>query len=59
MLQRPRSYFVNELAAEYPDPVPPRSLVLLELLTAVVMQQEGSERQPADVTASAERERRG
>lgn len=31
-----------------------RSLELLELLAAVVMQQEESERRPGDVTASAE-----
>lgn len=42
--------FMNELAV---DILSPRSLVLLELLTAVVMQQEGTERQPGDVTASA------
>lgn len=43
--------FLRELAVGF---LSPRSLVLLELLAAVVMQQEGSERQPGDVTASAE-----
>lgn len=46
-----QSYFLNELAV---DILSARSLLLLELLAAVVMQQEGSERQPGDVTASAE-----
>lgn len=51
MYQRLRSYLINELAEAT---LSPRSLVLLELLAAVVMQQEGSERQAGDVTASAE-----
>lgn len=51
MLHCLQSYFLSELAL---DILSSRSLVLLELLAAVVMQQEGSERQPGDVTASAE-----